>query len=45
MMGRLIKYLFYLVILGLLGLVGYSYLGDLSSPNIEIIQPVVQNGN
>ena len=42
-MGRLIKFLFYLAILGLIGLVGYSYLGDLSSPNVEIIQPVTPN--
>jgi hypothetical protein len=39
-MGRLIKFLFFLIILGLIALVGYSYFGDLSSPNVEIIQPV-----
>lgn len=49
-MGRLIKYLIYLVILAAIlsgtGLVGYAYLGpwfgaDFSPPRTEIHQPVV----
>lgn len=39
-MGRLIKILVILIFLGAIGLIGYSYLGDLSSPNVEIIQTV-----
>lgn len=45
-MGRLIKYLIYLVILAAIGLVGYAYLGpwfgaDFSAPQSEIREPVV----
>lgn len=45
-MGRLIKYLLYLVILAAIGLVGYAYLGpwfgaDFSAPQNEIREPVV----
>jgi hypothetical protein len=43
MMFRLIKILFFLIIFGMIGLVVYSYFGDLSSPNVEIIQPVKQD--
>ena len=45
-MGRLIKYLFYLLILAGIGLVGYAYVGpyfgvDFSPPSQEIREPVV----
>ncbi|MFV0515567.1 MAG: hypothetical protein ACK5MY_18290 [Jhaorihella sp.] len=44
-MGRLIKYLFYLIILAAIGLVGYAYVGpwfgaDFSPPETEIREPV-----
>ncbi|QFS83321.1 hypothetical protein FIU97_10820 [Roseivivax sp. THAF40] len=44
-MGRLLKWLFYLVILAAIALVGYAYLGeffgaDFSPPQAEIRQPV-----
>ncbi|MCE0504951.1 MULTISPECIES: hypothetical protein [unclassified Roseivivax] len=44
-MGRLLKWLFYLVILGGIALVAYAYLGeffgaDFSPPQAEIRQPV-----
>ena len=47
-MGRLIKWLFYLVLLGGLGLVVYVYLGpvlgvDFSPPDREIRIPVELN--
>ncbi|PCH96175.1 MAG: hypothetical protein COB84_05205 [Rhodobacteraceae bacterium] len=42
-MGRLIKFLFILVILGLIALAGYAYLGDISTPTSDIIQPVIPN--
>ncbi|MGR3759228.1 hypothetical protein ACUXV3_03720 [Roseobacteraceae bacterium NS-SX3] len=45
-MGRLIKYLIYLVILAAIGLVGYAYIGpwfgaDFSAPTEEVRKPVV----
>jgi hypothetical protein len=39
-MGRLIKYSFYLCILGLIGLIGYSYFGDLTAPTTLVTQPL-----
>lgn len=39
-MGRLLKFLFFLIVLGGIGLVGYAYLGDLSPEQEEINQPV-----
>lgn len=36
-MGRLFKLVFYVAILMLLGLVGFSFLGDLSVPQKEIV--------
>ena len=49
-MGRLIKFLVYLVILCGIGLVGYAYLGpffgaDFSAPQSEIREPVTLDGN
>lgn len=50
-MGRLIKWLFYLAILGVIGLTAYAYIGpffgaDFSAPQSEVRIPVtldVQN--
>ncbi|MDK3020655.1 hypothetical protein [Pseudodonghicola flavimaris] len=44
-MGRLLKYLFFLIILAAIGLVGYAYVGpwfgaDFSPPLAEVRQPV-----
>ncbi len=49
-MGRLIKFLIYLIFLGGIALVGYAYLGpffgvDFSAPQTEVRQPVVLDGN
>lgn len=49
-MGRLIKYLIYLVILAGLALVAYTYLGpwfgvDFSPPQTEIREPVILNAD
>ncbi|MFK5998530.1 MAG: hypothetical protein QM492_10540 [Rhodobacterales bacterium] len=44
-MGRLLKLLLYLIVLGALGLIAYSYLGDMSSPNVDIVQPVVPDAS
>lgn len=44
-MGRLIKFLLILIVLAAIGLVAYSYFGDISSPNVEIIQTVTPNEN
>lgn len=40
-MGRLVKAVLILVLLGAIGLVGYAYLGDLSPAQTTITQPVV----
>ncbi len=39
-MGRLLKALVLLVILGFIALTGYAYLGDLSPVVTEVSQPV-----
>lgn len=49
-MGRLFKYLIYLIILAAIGLVGYAYLGpwfgaDFSPPQSEIRTPVILNAD
>jgi hypothetical protein len=42
-MGRIIKALLALGVVGFLGLVGYAYLGDLSPDQAEVKKPVVLN--
>lgn len=42
-MGRLLKILFFLVVIGALGLVAYAYLGDLNPTQREISEPVDLN--
>jgi hypothetical protein len=44
-MGRIIKALVVLVILGFIGLTGYAYLGDLSPRQGEVKKPVVLNAD
>lgn len=49
-MGRLIKYLFYLIVLGAVALVAYAYIGpflgaDFSPPQDEMRQPVILNAD
>lgn len=39
-MGRLLKYLVYLVVLLALGILAYAYLGDMSAPQTEVSVPV-----
>lgn len=43
-MGRLLRYLLYLIILGALALLGYSYVGDMSPPKSEVTVPVTTDG-
>jgi len=48
-MGRLIKWLFYLLVLGALALVAYAYVGpyfgaDFSPPQSEVRMPVDLDG-
>ncbi|CUH77139.1 hypothetical protein [Tropicibacter naphthalenivorans] len=48
-MGRIIKWLFYLLVLGAIALVAYAYLGptfgaDFSPPQTEIRVPVQLDG-
>lgn len=44
-MGRIIKALVVLVILGFIGLTGYAYLGDLTPRQGEVTKPVVLNAD
>lgn len=49
-MGRLIKFLIYLICLSFIGLVGYAYIGpffgaDFSAPQSEIREPVDLNAD
>ncbi len=49
-MGRLIKFLLYLICLCFIGLVGYAYIGpffgaDFSAPQGEIREPVILNAD
>lgn len=44
-MGRVLKYLIYLTLLGFIGLVGYAYVGpflgvDFSPPQSEVREPI-----
>lgn len=39
-MGRLIKYLFYVIVLAAIGLVGYALVSDLPAPRTDIVKPV-----
>ena len=48
-MGRLFKFLIYLIVLAAIGLIGYAYLGpffgaDFSAPQTEIREPVTLDG-
>jgi|GEM_PF-347695 len=42
-MGRIIKAVLVLGILGFLGLTGYAYLGDIAPEQVEVRKPVVLN--
>ncbi len=49
-MGRLIKFLIYIICLCFIGLVGYAYIGpyfgaDFSAPQNEIREPVILNAD
>ena len=44
-MGRLIKALLVLLVLGFAGLVGYAYLADLAPPDVEVKIPVILNAD
>ncbi|MGB8812388.1 MAG: hypothetical protein WCC57_04320 [Paracoccaceae bacterium] len=44
-MGRIIKALVVLAVLGFVGLTGYAYLGDLTPVQSEVKQPVTLDAN
>jgi hypothetical protein len=44
-MGRLLKLLFFLVLLGVIALVGFAYLGDLSPEQSDVVEPVELDAN
>jgi hypothetical protein len=39
-MGRLIKYVIYLIVLCAIGIAGYALIFDLPAPQSEIVKPV-----
>lgn len=43
-MGRILRWLFYLAVLGAIALAGYAYFGDLSPDRGEVRLPVVLDG-
>lgn len=44
-MGRLIKLVFVLVVLGFAGLVIYAYLGNMAPDSAEVKMPVILNAD
>ncbi len=42
-MVRLLKAVFFLALLGFLGLAGYAYLGDMTPDRSEVVEPVELN--
>ncbi len=45
MMARLLKLVFFLVLLGLIGLLGFAYLGDLSPQQTDVRESVTLETN
>jgi hypothetical protein len=43
-MGRIIKAVLVLAVLGFLGLTAFAYLADLTPPQTEVTKPVVLDG-
>ena len=43
MLGRILKVLLFLLVLGFIGLTGFAYLGDLSPDQTDIREPVTLN--
>ncbi len=44
-MGRVLKLLLFLGIVGFIALTGYAYLGDLAPEQSEIVEPVTLDAN
>lgn len=44
-MGRLIKAVLLLIILGFIALTGYAYLADFAPPQADVTKPVVLNAD
>lgn len=44
-MGRIIKALFLLAVLGFIGLTGFAYLGDLGPQQVDVTKPVTLNAD
>lgn len=43
-MARLFKLLLFLIVLGIFGIIGYAYFGDLTPSRVEVNLPVELNG-
>lgn len=44
-MKRLFKLVFFLIVVGIIAVIGNAYLGDLSPNRVEVNQPVELDGN
>ena len=44
-MGRLLKFLLFLIVIGAAALVGYAYIGDLSPDQSDVSTPVDLDAN
>jgi hypothetical protein len=44
-MVMILKFIFILVVLGAIGLVGYAYLGDLAPEQVDVVTPVTLDAN
>ncbi|MCA3519294.1 MAG: hypothetical protein IOC87_03765 [Rhodobacter sp.] len=44
-MGRILVAALILVVLGVIGLAGYAYLGDMTPPQTPVTQPVTLNAD
>lgn len=44
-MGRIVKALIFLILVGIIGISIYAYLGDLTPVQREVVKPVVLNAD
>lgn len=44
-MVRLFKALIFFIVMGIAGIIGYAYLGDLTPNRVEVNQPVILDVN
>jgi len=44
-MGKMLKFIAILLVLGAIGLIGYAYLGDLTPSQSDVVEPVTLNAD